>query len=218
MGAVSDAGGVLFLNWTHDFLAPAQFFGFAYDIYAGNFVGGGLDGSIFHQYLLPANNGQIPLIFSGAYHAWISAQYPDGSLLLSENPFTGIAYSGVPHVPTGVSVEPLITGPRDVRVHWAPEVFGTWHNQIVAFKITDLATFAGDFVQTDGPLGTSLFHFIDYGQLIFMPGTADFFAGTADFTMLSDGAYVFFIRGVPWLAPFTPGAYGVSPVFTIGTP
>ena len=76
----------------------------------------------------------------------------------------------------------------------------------------------GDFVESEGPLGTSLFHFVDFGQLIFMPGTADFFEGTADFTLPSDGQYIFFIRGVPWLDPFTPGDYGVSPLFIVGAP
>ena len=140
-----------------------------YDLYMAQFVGGGLDGSIFYQYPLPANTGQIPLIFSGGYHAWISAQYFDGSLEITLNPWTGIAYSGVAHVPAGMSVESLMTGPRDVRLNWAPEIFGTWHDQIIAFKIDDLATFTGDFVQTEGPLGTSFFHFVDFGEAIFMP-------------------------------------------------
>jgi len=103
-------------------------------------------------------------------------------------------------------------------VTWNPDIFGTWHYQIVAFKITDLPTFTGDFVQTQGPLGMSLFHFVDFGQSIFMPGTADFFAGTADFTMPMDGDYIFFIRAVPWLDPFMPGDFGFSPVFTVSTP
>ena len=203
------------MNWTHDFLTPAQFFGFAYDIYLDQFITGGLGGSIFYQYLLPATNGQIPLIYSGAYHAWISAQYPDGNLAVTLNPWTGIAYNGAAHMPEGLSVDSQMTGPRDVRLNWAPEIYGTWHNQIVAFKFTDLATFTGVFVPTDGPLGTSLFHFVDFGEAIFIPGTADYFAGTANFTMPADGDYAFFIRGVPWLSPFTPGAYGISPQFTI---
>ena len=217
LGAVSDSNGTLLINWTHDFLTPAQFFGFAYDIYPGQFVGGGLDESIFHQFLASATNGQIPLIFTGAYHAWIAAQYAD-SFEITQNPFTGIAYSGVPHVPSGVAIQAMETTGRDVQLSWNPDIYGTWHYQAVAFKISSFDPFLGDFVQTDGPLGTSLFHFIDFGQAIFMPGTADFFAGTADFTMPSDGDFAFFIRGVPWLSPFTPGEYGVSPVFMIGTP
>ena len=115
-------------------------------------------------------------------------------------------------------MEALETTGRGVRLFWDPEIYGTWHNQIIAFKITDLATLSGDFVETQGPLGTSLYHFIDYGELAFPPGTADFFEGWADFTMPMDGSYIFFIRGVPWLSPFAPGEYGVSPVFSVGAP
>ena len=112
----------------------------------------------------------------------------------------------------------VMSGPLGARLVWTPEIFGTWHHQIIAFKITDPATFAGDFVQTEGPLGTSFFHFVDFGEATFAPDTASFFEGWADFTMPMDGDYVFFIRGVPWLAPFTPGPFAVSPVFSVGGP
>jgi len=218
LGAVSDTGGVLMINWTHNFSAPTQFLGFAYDIYMGQFIGGGLDDSIFHPFLSSSRSGAISLFFSGAYHAWILAQYPGSISFLRENPWTGIAYSGDAHLPRGVGVEVMEISGRGVRLTWAPEIFGTWHYQIVAFHVTDLGAFAGEFVQTEGPLGTSLFHFVDFGEVVFLPGTADFFAGTADFTLPMDGDYVFFIRGVPWLDPLTPGEYGVSPVFSIGAP
>jgi len=34
----------------------------------------------------------------------------------------------------------------------------------------------------------------------------------------ADGLYLFFIRGVPWLDPFMPGGFAVSPVFAVVAP
>ena len=109
----------------------------------------------------------------------------------------------------------LNSATRQVRLLWQTDVFATWHYQIIAYNVTNLATFEVDFFASDGPSGNpSLFHIIDFGEAGFIPGTADYFAGTADFTMPSDGDYVFFIRGVPWMEPFTPGEYAVSRVIT----
>ena len=217
LGAVTDTAGVLTLNWTHGFLAPARFFGFAWDIYLGKFLDAGLNGSIFYDFPTAANTGAIPLGLSGGYHAWISAQYPDGSLHIATNPWTGIMYSGVPHVPVVNQVQ-ILNGPaRQVRLDWQTDVFGTWHYQIIAFKVTNLSPFEGNFVTSDGPSGNpSLFHLVDFGESVFTPGTASFFDGHADLTLPMDGNYVLFIRGVPWLAPNTPGAYGVSLLFEVG--
>ena len=181
MGTVSDANGVLAMNWKHDFQAPAQFFGFVWDIYRNDWILGGLNNSIFFQYPAGSSSGQIPLPATGGYHAWVSAQYFDGSLFLAENPWTGIAFSGMPHRPVEVTVTPLETGPRNVQLRWSPELFGTWQYQIIAFKIENLDTFEGVFVPSNGPFGNpSFWHIIDFGESVYSPDAASFFEGWAD--------------------------------------
>ena len=59
---------------------------------------------------------------------------------------------------------------------------------------------------------------ISAAMMSFRGGQNGRFNGAADFTMPMDGDYVFFIRGAPWLDSFTPGEYGVSPVFAVPAP
>ena len=94
-----------------------------------------------------------------------------------------------------------------MRLHWKPEIYGTWHWQITVCQVDT------GFLPVDGPCGNALWHFIDYGGGAFTAGQADFFAGWADFTLPANGAYWLFLRGASWLGPFDPpttGEYGTA--------
>ncbi|MCX7016343.1 MAG: hypothetical protein NTW86_27940 [Candidatus Sumerlaeota bacterium] len=202
--------GTSHMTWANPYPAPAQFLGFAWDIYARYWVVRGLNGWIWFPYPPEATEGDIDLGYSGAYHAWISSQYPDGSWYPCPNPWTGLQLGGTPHTPMDVWVEDL--GDRRVRLHWRPDPSGTWHWQIIAWYE------GGGFIPVDGPSGAALWHLIDYGGTAFAPGQADFFAGWADLTLPSDGAYWLFLRGTSWCPPYDPpttGDYGAAFVYVL---
>ncbi|MCX7015094.1 MAG: FG-GAP-like repeat-containing protein [Candidatus Sumerlaeota bacterium] len=190
LGAVSDnGGGLLKLTWSQAVQTPAQVLAFAWDIYLANWSDKGVGGSMWFLFAGGAKSGSLALDQSGGYHAWVSNQYYDGGWRPCGNPWTGILYSGKPHTPVGLSVEDR--GGGTMRLHWKPEWYGTWHDQIIVYKD------GAGWVPTQGPSGTQLWHFVDFGYLGFVVGTADFFAGWGDFH-LSPGTYYFYIRGVGW--------------------
>ena len=93
-----------------------------------------------------------------------------------------------------------------VQLNWDPEIFGAWMVQITCWD-----NGAGEFIATQGPGGLSVWHLIDFGGTTFDPALADFFAGTADFT-LPAGEYLFFIRALAWLPPFPESDYSFAAV------
>ncbi|MCX7014789.1 MAG: DUF1565 domain-containing protein [Candidatus Sumerlaeota bacterium] len=190
------------LAWLPPADPPAQFLGFAWDIYQANWVQRFSGASMWQPFADKDTSGTMGLGFSGAYHVWISSQYPDGYWTACQNPWTGIIYSGTPHTPLNVTVENR--GGLDVRLHWKPEIYGTWHDQIIAYKVGD------DFVSTAGPSGDQLWHFVDYGGLAYDTSKANFLNGWADFTLPSAGDYWLLIRGVGWLPPYPAGEYGTA--------
>ncbi|MCX7011152.1 MAG: hypothetical protein NTW86_01060, partial [Candidatus Sumerlaeota bacterium] len=151
-------------------------------------------------------SGYIPLNQTGAYFAWISSLYADWQWYPCPNPWVGIVYSGTPHTPQEVWVEDR--GSLNVRLHWRPDVYGSWFQQIVVFQVTSVDPFAGDFISVDGPCGQGLWQFIDYGGVVFDHAKASFFEGWADFALPSPGAYWFFIQSAGWLPPYNPPTTG----------
>ncbi|MCX7015966.1 MAG: FG-GAP-like repeat-containing protein [Candidatus Sumerlaeota bacterium] len=204
-GVTDPGAGDARLAWHHDGPWPYQFLGFAWDIYFGEWVINGATSDLWFPFEAATRLGDMTLGFSGGYHAWISSQY-SYIWLACNNPWTGIIYSGTPHTPVDVSVESR--GGLNVRLHWRPEIYGTWHNQIIVYKVDDADPEKGDFVEVVGPAGNALWHFIDYGALAYPPGSANFLEGWADFTLPGPGSYWFLIRGASWLPPFDPPATG----------
>ncbi|MCX7011749.1 MAG: right-handed parallel beta-helix repeat-containing protein [Candidatus Sumerlaeota bacterium] len=203
LGPVSDGGDATAqLQWAMPPDPPAQFLGFAWDIYQANWVQRFWNNTMWQPFAAGASSGSMDLGLSGAYHVWISSQYFGGYWIACTNPWTGIIYSGTPHTPLNVTVENR--GGLNVRLHWKPEIYGTWHDQIIAYKVGD------DFVSTAGPSGDQLWHFIDYGALAYDTSKASFLNGWADFTLPSAGDYWLFIRGVGWLPPYPAGEYGTA--------
>ena len=208
---VDNLDGTSHMTWMNPYPAPAQFLGFAWDVYADYWVTQGWNGTPWFPYPPAASEGDIDLAYSGAYHVWISNQYPDGSWYPCSNPWTGIQLGGTPHAPMDVWVEDL--GDRRVRLHWRPDHYGTWHWQIVVWQEN------GGFIPVAGPSGNAMWHFVDYGGALYAPGQADFFAGWADFTLPADGAYWLFLRAAGWRPPYDPpttGDYGAAFVYIAG--
>ena len=210
-----DAGdATMRLTWENSHAPPAAFLATVWDIYVGRWVNNEkLDDSIF-PFKAGMKSGHIKLKTSGGYHVSLSNLYEGGSIRKSMMHLSVQILSGVPHGPISIRLENR--SELKVRLFWKPEIFGTWYYQIIAYEIKDTASLDGQFVKTQGPLGNSFFHFVDYAQRIFLSGTANFMEGWADFTMPRGGRYLFYIRGVPWREPFTLGEYAVSSMFTIG--
>ena len=141
----------------------------------------------------------MDLGFSGAYHLWISTQFRDGTSLACPNPWTGIIYNGTPHTPLDARAE--ATGPQRARLHWKPDIFGVWHYQILVYK-TDVG-----WVETRGPGGAALWHFVDYPGNIYSPGTANFREGWAELALPAAGSYWLFIRAAGWKPPHPAGEF-----------
>ena len=104
----------------------------------------------------------MDLGFSGGYHVCISNQYAD-AWFPCDNPWIGILYSGTPHTPEGVWSESL--GGRKIRLHWRPEIYGTWPLQIIAYRAEH-----GWVQNLNGPSGCQAWHFIDYCEAGYDPG------------------------------------------------
>ncbi|MCX7015471.1 MAG: right-handed parallel beta-helix repeat-containing protein [Candidatus Sumerlaeota bacterium] len=197
-----DGGATAQLAWSPPAELPAQFLGFAWDIYQANWVQRFWNNTMWQPFADSATTGTMDLGFTGAYHVWISSQYLDGYWVACVNPWTGILYSGTPHTPVVMSVEKR--GGLNVRLHWTPEIYGTWHNQIIAYKVGE------GFPAVIGPSGNQQWHFIDYGALAYDTSKASFLNGWADFTLPSAGDYWLLIRGVGWLPPYPAGEYGTA--------
>ncbi|MCX7012549.1 MAG: hypothetical protein NTW86_08305 [Candidatus Sumerlaeota bacterium] len=201
---VEDAGaGALRLWWADRNFAPSQYLGLAYDVYAGAWVEKGWNNTLWFPFPPDAVKGDLGVVQSGAYFAWISSQHfsPQYLWLPCANPWVGILYSGTPHTPADVSAEDR--GGGIARLHWRPEIYGTWHDQIIVYKV------GPEWIPTNGPSGDGLlWHFIDYGGGGFQAGRANFFEGWADFILPGPGDYFFYIRGASWLPPYAPPTTG----------
>ncbi|OPZ18620.1 MAG: hypothetical protein BWZ10_01021 [candidate division BRC1 bacterium ADurb.BinA364] len=194
--SASDAlNGDVRLAWANYAKPPAQHLGFAWDIYTGTWVLGGWNNTLWHPFPLGSFLGDIPLIHSGGYHVWISNQYADGAWYPCANPWTGLIYSGKPH--TALNMTAAQIGANQVRVQWKPEIYGTWHWQIIAWRD------GAGWVNTTGPSGNSLWQFIFYP-------TAGFLNGQIDLTVPSAGTYTFFMRAAGWLPPHPTGDYATA--------
>jgi hypothetical protein len=193
--AQDDLNGAVFLSWSNAWAPPAQFLGFAWDIYEESWVLRGWNGTMWYPYAASATSGDLELGQSGSYHLWISNHYPDGSWYPCSNPWTGIMYSGKPHTPRDVSAQKVIS--RTVRLRWKPETHGVWHWQVIAFR-------AGQgWVPVRGPSGKQLWQFIVYPSSQFVDGSVDLIVPRA-------GTYWFYVRGVGWLPPYEAGEFGVA--------
>ncbi|MCX7014698.1 MAG: hypothetical protein NTW86_19475, partial [Candidatus Sumerlaeota bacterium] len=83
------------------------------------------------------------------------------------------------------------------RLHWNPEVYGTWLDQIAIYQ-----NGVGWIAPLDGPSSAfpqfSPWTFLDYGGLAYDSSKGDFFAGWADFTLPPGGSFVFFLNFKAW--------------------
>ncbi|MCX7016495.1 MAG: hypothetical protein NTW86_28715, partial [Candidatus Sumerlaeota bacterium] len=138
-----------------------------------------------------------------------SSQWPDGQWEPCLNPQALIVYSGAPHTPTGLSVEDRGAGVW--RLHWNPEIYGTWLVQIAVYE-NDV----GWIAPLDGPSHAfpqfSPWTFLDYGGLAYDSSKGDFFAGWADFTLPPGGVFTFFLNFKAWdAATAGPFAFAATP-------
>lgn len=191
------------LTWFNYHLPPAQCLGFAWDMYVGNWVQGGIDGSMWHDLSASPYADSMTFAGSGGYHVWISNLYDDGHWFPCANPITGILYSGIPHTPRNVSA--ANQPGRQVLLSWDPEIYGTWHYQIIAWEAS-----AG-WTTVTGPSGSNLWQFVFYPS-------ANFMAGQAILTVPAAGNYTFFIRAASWLPPYTPPATGAYATASVVVP
>ncbi|MCX7015388.1 MAG: hypothetical protein NTW86_23020 [Candidatus Sumerlaeota bacterium] len=195
-GAGDGGGGKINLTWLNYHSTPAQFLGFAYDIYAANWVGGGYNNSMWFLYPNSSVFGQIDAKFSGAYHAWISSQYPDSTWYACANPWTGILYSGAPHTPIQVSAQDQ--GNHVARLSWKTDIYGTWRYLMIVYD-------GANWINVTGPSGNALW------QAVYYPG-ADFSNGRTDLALPAAGDYTIFIQGQGWLPPYPLGGFGAAGV------
>jgi len=196
----------LTISWVNPNETPWAFLSLAYDMYYNEWIQFTQFNSEFHWSGGTATTDTLPLTFSGGYHFWTSTLYPDMNWFISPNPGTGISYGGVPHQPLDVAVEDR--GGGHVRLTWKPEVYGTWHNQIIVFKEGE------GFIPVGSPCYQypefSPWTFIDYPEYAYDHSQASFFNGWADFTLPGAGDYTFFIRGVGWLPPYLLGEFATG--------
>ena len=185
LGTVEDASsGTVRMTWTNEADPPAQFLGFAWDLYAEDWVKGGWNDTMWHNFSSTATTGDMDLGHSGAYFVWISSQATSGTLYPCGNPAVLQELSGPPHKP--LEVQAVKTGDDTVRLSWKPEVYGTWLYWILAYSIDD-----EKWVVTGGPLGESLWHYVQYGD-------DDFTTGSTNLTVPSQGQYRFLLAGMAW--------------------
>ncbi len=197
-GAVGYATGELAVQWTNPNLPPQNVLAVAYDIYEDDYVRFGPGGSMYYPADPAGTSVTLPLAFTGGYHVWLCNQYSGGESYFSPSPWTGILYGGVPHAQLDCSVESL--GGGQVRLHWRPDIYGTWLYEIIVYK-------AGEgFITLGGPStgidGFDPWHFIDYGGLAYDGAKASFGEGWADFVLPGSGDYWFLVRAAGWLSPY----------------
>ncbi|MCX7016915.1 MAG: hypothetical protein NTW86_30880, partial [Candidatus Sumerlaeota bacterium] len=181
-----------------------QYLGFAYDVYGSQFVQRGWNGTMWFPFGWWTRAGQLDVGQTGAYFAWISSQWPDGQWEPCLNPQALIVYSGAPHTPSGAWVEDK--GGGVWRLHWNPEIYGTWLDQIAIYQ-----NGVGWIAPLDGPSSAypqfSPWTFLDYGSLAYDLAKGNFFNGWADLTLPPGGSFVFFLNFKAWDAatdgPFT---------------
>ncbi|MCX7014545.1 MAG: hypothetical protein NTW86_18675, partial [Candidatus Sumerlaeota bacterium] len=99
---------------------------------------------------------------------------------------------GTPHTPSDAWSYVHSRSAGTWRLVWDEEIYGTWLVQIIVYQN------GVGWIQTDGPSGTSLWHFLDYGGLAYDPAKASFLDGWADFTLPPGGSYVFFLNFRAW--------------------
>ncbi|MCX7011107.1 MAG: hypothetical protein NTW86_00830, partial [Candidatus Sumerlaeota bacterium] len=184
--------GNLALSWLNAKLTPAQFLGFAYDLYAADWVKRGYNNTMWFPYDATVGGGTLDAHFSGAYHAWISNQYADASVYACSPAWTGIMYSGTPHTPINVTAQDL--GGHKARLKWKTDIYGTWRYLAIAHNGTN-------FVNVTGPSGNALWQAVYYLDSAFMNGQMEL-------TMPAAGNYTFFIQGQGWLSPYPLGDFG----------
>ncbi|MCX7015659.1 MAG: hypothetical protein NTW86_24420, partial [Candidatus Sumerlaeota bacterium] len=130
--ARDEGGGQILLDWDADSSATlAQFLGFAYDLYLGDWVRRGVNGTLWFPFASSDITGMLDVFFSGAYHAWISSQWADGRWLPCLNPQTRIVYSGTPHTPSDAWSYVHSRSAGTWRLVWDEEIYGTWLVQII---------------------------------------------------------------------------------------
>ncbi|MCX7015081.1 MAG: hypothetical protein NTW86_21440 [Candidatus Sumerlaeota bacterium] len=197
-----NGGGIAFLRWNDPVETPSQYYGIAYDLYTFYWVERAPGGSMWYAYAPNYRLGLMDIGFTGAYFIWITAMYPDGMWYPCYNPAAYPQYSGTPHTPRNLTGSDI--GAGYVRLQWDPEIYGTWHYQIIAFRE------GTGFVPTTGPSGANQFwHFVDYGGAAYAPGTASFMNGWAELVTPQNGEYWFYLRAVGWPAPNTSGGYAL---------
>lgn len=183
--AVMDAGdGIARLNWSNSADPPAQYLGFAWDIYTDRWVASGWNNTLWYPFPATATSGSINLDRSGGYHIWIANQYPGGGFYPCTAPWTGIVYSGKPHAPLNVKASVLYR--NDILLEWKPDIFGTWLFWVIAVDPKN-----GEGVATQGPLGESRWHYV-------ANGSDDFAKGEMNLTFPSHGSYLLYIVGMGW--------------------
>ncbi|OPZ15266.1 MAG: hypothetical protein BWZ10_01771 [candidate division BRC1 bacterium ADurb.BinA364] len=197
------APGVAKADFRQDGSAPAAYYAMAWDFYRGEWTlwNGGLP---FMAIDPAASSAALPFGEPGAYHLWISALYGNGAWLPCPNPWTGVLFGGTPKTPEDFWVEPL--GQNRVRAHWRPEVYATWHYQLLVYK--------GDegWIDVEGPSGFRLWHFVDYPNQAYDPAKASFGNGWADFQLPSAGEYWIAARAIGWIPPYQGGPFASAGV------
>ncbi len=185
LAAATDAGeGRMRLEWTSTGLTPTQFLGFAYDLYLEDWASRAPAGGLWYAFSSAASSGDMRLEYAGAYHLWISSQYADGTWLSGGNPATTILQSGTPHRP--LNAKATDRGDKKAQVSWKSDLYGTWSYWILAYNID-----TGQWVETLGPQGESLWQYV-------LQGGWDFLTGSTELTVPASGQYFFFIAGMAW--------------------
>ncbi|MCX7012754.1 MAG: hypothetical protein NTW86_09390 [Candidatus Sumerlaeota bacterium] len=205
--ALDGGGGQVGVTWTDDSpTTPAQYLAFAYDAYQNLFVEKGWQNTMWYPFPVAARAGAVDVGGSGAFHAWISSQMASGSWFPGPIAKTLIVYSGTPHTPTGAWVEDK--GGGVWRLHWTPEIYGTWLDQIAIYQ-----NGVGWIAPLDGPSHAfpqfSPWTFLDYGGLAYDLAKGNFFNGWADFTLPLGPTYVFFLNFKAWDAA-TAGPFALT--------
>ena len=73
-----------------------------------------------------------------------------------------------------------------MQVSWKSDLYGTWSYWILAYNID-----TGQWVETLGPQGESLWQYV-------LQGGWDFLTGSTELTVPASGQYFFFIAGMAW--------------------
>ena len=191
LGWSDNGGGVLAMAWANSKLTPAQFLGFAYDIYTASYLNGGVGGSMWYQYSNQAFSGFLSAFYSGGYHVWNSNQYSNGHWFAS-NAISNIEYSGTPHTPINVSA----TNPSGhvARLNFKPDIYGTWIYWIIVNN-------GSGWVTVNGPSGNAQWQAVTYGSTAFTNGRVDL-------TMPAAGNYTIYIQARGWVSPYPYSAAG----------